>query len=94
MTDHIGLVDMRCQQQIVFRLEVDAIFINLNDFGFRLIKEAAYDLVFTLGRHNTNRNGIDKVAVITSLYFFYGNMSLLGKIRSVYEVDRILQDGV
>ena len=33
LTDHVRLVDVRYQEQIAFRREVDAVFVDLDDLG-------------------------------------------------------------
>ena len=78
LTDHVRLVDVRYQEQVAFGREVDAVFIDLDDFGFRPVEQDADDGVFALIGADPDSDGVDEIAIGLAVDFFDGNVARLG----------------
>lgn len=94
LTDHVRLVDVRYQEQVAFGREVDAVFIDLDNFGFRPVEQDTDDGVFALIGADPDSDGVDEIAIGLAVDFFDGNVARLGDFGGIDVVDRFLEDRV
>ena len=94
LANHIRLVDVRYQEQVAFRREVDAVFVDLDDFSFRAVEQDADDGVFPFIGADPDGDGIDEIAIGLAVDFFNGNVARLGDFGSIDVVDRFLEDRI
>ena len=94
LTDHIRLVDMRCQEQVAFGREIQAVFIDLDDFCFLVVEQSPYQRMFPFIGLDRNRNRIGKISFVLCFDFLDRNMPCPCHVRCIDEIDRFLQDRI
>ena len=94
MADHIRLVDVRCEQQVAFRIEVNMILVNLHNLRLLAVKQRAFDFVRAFGGSNLDVDCRGKVASLVRLDLFDLQITLFGNAGGVDIVDAVLQNRV
>lgn len=70
LTDHIRLVDVRCQQQIAFWIEVNMILVDLYNLRLLAVEQGAFDFMCALGSSDFYIDSGSEVTWLVSLNLF------------------------
>ena len=94
LADHIGLIDVRCEQQVAFRIEVNMILVNLHNLRLLAVEQRALDFVRAFGGSNLDVDCRGEVASLISFDLFDLQITLFGNAGGVDIVDAVLQNRV